>query len=342
MNCNKKMDRIDENMEDKMENKMKDRIIKIRNNKIERNNKVAKNIAYFFVAVFMVVMCGINTMESFAYGTPRLIVTGYDIAGGEVKAGEKFDLTLHLRNTQSRTAINNIKLSLSAADSEFMTASGSDSIYIEKIPAEEDYDVTVEMVAKQDLESKPYVLTISMDYEDRYDQGFQETEKITIPVTRETKIKTTDISIGRKEITVGEKTSISFAINNIGKEDVCNVSVVAEGKGIKSSENYIGNIKPGNSGYANCQIEGVEAISEDNNIKVTVIYEDNNGKEKQQEQEFTIGINEPKAIEAVSTVEKKSNNSFIFVGAIAVVIVLMIAIKVSKKRKEEAEDNEID
>lgn len=333
---------MEDKMKDKMKDKMRDRIININKRKMEGRNKLSKSIACFVVVVFMIIMCGSNSMNAFAYGTPRLIVTGYDIAGGEVKAGEKFDLTLHLKNTQSRTAINNIKLALSATDCEFMTASGSDSIYIEKIPAEEDYDVTVEMVAKQDLESKPYVLTISMDYEDRYDQGFQENEKITIPVTRETKIKTTDISIGRKEITVGEKTSISFAINNIGKEDVCNVSVVAEGKGIKSSENYIGNIKPGNSGYANCQIEGVEAISEDNNIKVTVIYEDNNGKEKQQEQGFTIGINEPKAIEVVSTVEKKSNNSYIFVGAIAVVIVLMIAIKVSKKRKEEAEDNEID
>lgn len=47
--------------------------------------------------------------------TPRLIVTGFDTDPEQVRAGDNFTLTVHMKNTAKRTAVSNVEFTLKAA-----------------------------------------------------------------------------------------------------------------------------------------------------------------------------------------------------------------------------------
>ena len=66
-------------------------------------------------------------------GVSTLIVTGYETSPATVKAGEDFKLTIHVKNTSKRTAVSNIKFTLSTTENEFLPKSGSSTVYVEKI-----------------------------------------------------------------------------------------------------------------------------------------------------------------------------------------------------------------
>ena len=76
--------------------------------------------------------------------TPRLIVTGFDTNPEQVRAGDTFTLTVHMKNTAKRTAVSNVEFTLKAAtegkDADavyeaFLPVAGSSTIYVESIPA---------------------------------------------------------------------------------------------------------------------------------------------------------------------------------------------------------------
>jgi hypothetical protein len=100
--------------------------------KATKFQNVKKSLVLLMTAVMLVVgVLSYQTSTVKAYATPRLVVTGADIKGGSVKAGDKFSMVIHLKN-ESNYKLVNVSLKLSSDDNQIVTASGSDSLYIEK------------------------------------------------------------------------------------------------------------------------------------------------------------------------------------------------------------------
>lgn len=304
--------------------------------------KLIKKIALFVMSIAMVLVAG-NVAK--AEAIPRLIITGYDSTPEDVKAGETFTLTLHLENMSKKTAVSNIKLTLSTSDSEFVTVSGSNTLYIEKIAAGETADISVEMQAKTNLDSKTYVLTVASEYEDRYNSVYTDTANVSIPVVQEARISVTELEVSPETIEVGDESNIMFSINNQGRTELYNVNVTITGEGIKEGVDFVGNIPSGGSGYVDVYVEGKTVTNDENSMAVvTISYEDAEGNVGEVVNEYLLTVKEPNDEEEIQQmaddvmVEKHFSPMPIIIGVIIIIAIVVIVAKSNKKKKEEDED----
>ena len=144
--------------------------------------KKVKNLKKIVALIMCTMMLFATGITTFAEAIPRVIITGYDSTPEEIVAGEEFTLTLHIDNKSSKTAISNMKLTLSTAENEFIPVSGSGVIYVDKIPAGESMDVSIDMRAKATLETNTYIVTIVTEYEDKYSMPYTDTTNLSVSV----------------------------------------------------------------------------------------------------------------------------------------------------------------
>lgn len=294
------------------------------------------------------------TTEAPALSTPRVIVTGYETEPGKVLAGQSFKLTLHLKNTSSRTAVSNMKVSLASAEGEFLPTSGSSTDFIASLGAGQTTDLVMEMSALSSLEPKPYVLTLTCNYEDGDANPYESVENISIPVYQEARIKITEIMVSPDTISVDDQGSVSFNINNLGKSTLSNVQVRLEGKTITCEDSFVGNIAAGATGYADITVTGVKATEDEGTVKLIVSYEDSSGEECTYEEEITVIVSdfvyedEFNNDDFAEVEQKGSAAGVIWIGiavlvviaAIVVGIILLVSGKKKRKARMEAEELE--
>ena len=292
--------------------------------------------------------------EAPAVSTPRVIVTGFETNPGKVLAGQNFKLTLHLKNTSNRTAVSNMKVSLAAANGEFLPTSGSSTDFIASLGAGQTTDIVMEMSALSSLDPKPYVLTLTCNYEDSAATAYESTENISIPVYQEARIKITEVTVSPDTISVNDQGSVSFSINNLGKSTLSNVQAKIEGKTIECEETFVGNIAAGATGYADVTVTGVESTQDDGKVKLVITYEDSAGEECTYEEEVTVMVTEasydPGDMDGSDMDQEptKSGPSVILIVigvlvAIAViVVVIVIIVSKNKKRKAAKEAEELE
>ncbi len=299
------------------------------------------------VVMCMVMLLGFTVTAS-AEAIPRIIVTGYTIDKDEVKAGDTFELTLHIQNMSKSTDVSNIKLTLSTPENELVPASGSSTVYIEKIAKEETLDLTVEMTARGDLESKSYVLTVESEYEDRYSTPYQDKASLIIPVIQNSRVFVSDITLTDESIRVGDSTDVSFTISNQGKGILYNVNVTVTGEGISQPNVYVGNIASGATGYADLTIDAEDETVATGTAKVVISYEDNAGNVQEETREISLEVKEAMDEPVVDVPEDfepeidmnagfQTHHLVMIIGVIVIVVTLVVRKKIKKKEEEQDE-----
>lgn len=234
--------------------------------------------------------------------TPRLIVTGFDTNPEQVRAGDNFTLTVHMKNTAKRTAVSNVEFTLKAAtegkDADavyeaFLPVAGSSTIYVESIPAGGTTDLVIDMKAKADLAQKPYVLNIDMKYEDEKLKEFTASSSVSIPVYQEARYEISEPEVMPSSIDVGSESNVMFSIYNTGKTTLYNVSVRFEGDSVSGGEAFVGNIQSGGTGNVDTMLTGVAPTTDDGIIKAIISFEDNETNKTEVEKELTLYVSEP-------------------------------------------------
>ncbi len=256
-----------------------------------------------------------------AYNTPKLLVTGADIEGGSVAAGDTFTMKLHLKN-ESDYKLVNISLKLSSEDNQIVTTSGSDSIWLESVGGNEEAEVSVELATRANLEQKNYSVKVEYTYEDNSWNTYSDTATVTVPVVQKSSASITEKRLSKKSIIVNGKTSLSFKVNNTGKGTLYNVTAEIAGDTISDMSSYVGTIAVGESGTVDLSLTGEK--TGDTPINVTVTFEDAEGKTATISDTLELSVEEPVAETNVE--ETKSGNSAVLVIAVIVVIVLIIVI----------------
>lgn len=303
-----------------------------------------------------------TTEETGKSSTPRIIVTGFETNPGEVNAGSTFVLKVHVKNTSQRTAVSNVEFDLEAAVegkeetatySAFLPTSGSNTVYIDRIPQNGTADLTIEMTAKADLAQKPYVLNIKMHYEDEKYNPYEATASVSIPVKQKAKYETSTPEIMPASIGVGEQSNVMFSIYNTGKTTLYNVQVNFAGDSISGGDTFVGKIEPGGTGNVDAMVSGAAPTMDDGIIKANISFEDESGKvttvEKEMnlfvtEQMMDMGMTPGMGVEEVE--QPKSPKTAIIVAVIIGIVVIAVAglvifLKLKKKKKaarELAED----
>ncbi|MCR5596475.1 MAG: hypothetical protein K6G12_11550 [Lachnospiraceae bacterium] len=243
----------------------------------------------------------------------RIIVTGYETDPNMIYSGDTFNLTIHLQNTSTTTAVSNILFELAATGeitstssggnggsssttsstvSPFLPTSGSSSIYVTRIGPGETTDLNIEMSAKSGLSQKSYVLGVNMTYDSGTQFDLTGTANISIPIYQESKFDTSTVEVAPASINVGSQSNLMFSIYNIGKTDLYNVQVQFEADSIENNMAFVGNLASGATGNVDVMLTGVSPTMDDGTIKIKISYEDEAGNVTEVDKSANLYVNE--------------------------------------------------
>ncbi len=327
-----------------------------------RNNAIETAELYTYINTKGAAGSGsLDASDAEKSSNPRIIVTGFETDPKEVFAGDTFNLTIHVQNTSKRTSVNNVMFSLEAVNegkdedttySAFLPTSGSSTVFMDSIGAQQSADIKIEMTAKADLAQKPYVLEVKADYEDAQNNSFSSTSNVSIPVKQVAKFDVSSIDVMPESITVGGESNVMFNIYNTGKTTLYNVQVEFVGDSISGGDTFLGKIESGGTGNVDSMISGAQPTMDEGIIKAVISYEDEAGNKKELEKELTLFVQEdtmgdmmdPDMMEGMDE-EPKAKPKWLIAVIILVVIILAVAgiivfINVKKKKKNQAELNE--
>lgn len=288
---------------------------------------------------------------------PRVIVTGFVTTPGVVNAGSNFQLTVHVKNTSTTTAVSNMLFDLQAPSAgteaaaeapAFLPASGSSSIYLDCIPAGETRDISIDLNARADLVQKPYSIAMSMKYEDGSATQFEGSSSLAIPVQQAARFEFSDIEIAPESIQVGEEANITCSLYNTGRTKLYNVKVTFSGDGISAKDVFVGNVESGATGTVDGMITGESEIPAGTKCKMVVSYEDEAGKVSSKEEQFELEVL-PAAVEESGMmtdvpVEEKGFPIVpivLVVIGVAAIVAAVILIRRRKKKLAWAEEEDL-
>ena len=284
---------------------------------------------------------------------PRVIVTGFSTDPGEVHAGSNFKLIIHLKNT-AKSKVNNLLFDLSAPTEgndeqtsapAFLPVSGSNSIYLESIAANGTADISIDLNAKADLLQKPYSMDLSMKYEDVNATAVEGSSSISIPVKQDARFEFSDFEISPDSIAVGEETNVTCNLYNLGKIKLYNVKATFEGKNIKRTEVFIGNVESGGTGSIDAMLEGRKISNGPSKVTMTLSYEDESGNVVTTTKDLKLEVTEKVDDSTMMPdMPEETQKSFPVVPVVIVIIiaaiVAMVVVLKKRKKKKLAENEE--
>ncbi|MBQ8947186.1 MAG: hypothetical protein IJ058_10300 [Lachnospiraceae bacterium] len=231
----------------------------------------------------------------------RIIVTGYDTNPKEIYSGDTFDLTLHVQNTSTSSAVSNVLFDLKAAAEQvstnesiipFIPTSGSNAVYVSDIPAGSTTDINIEMNARAGLSQKSYVLELNMTYDSGIQFDLTDKASISIPVLQESKFDMSTVEVAPASINVGGQSNVMFSLYNTGKTTLYNVQVQFAADSIENNMAYIGNLSSGSTGNVDVMLTGVSQTMDDGTVNLKISYEDEAGNVTTADKTCTLFVNE--------------------------------------------------
>lgn len=284
--------------------------------------------------------------ESGTGSVPRVIVTGFTTDPAEVRAGSNFTLTIHLKNTSTKTKVSNMLFDLNAptegSDEQtsapaFLPASGSSSIYLNGIAAGQTADISIQLNAKADLLQKPYSIELSMKYEDSQAQQIEASSSISIPVKQEARFEFSEFELSPESIAVGEEANVMTNLYNLGRIKLYNVKAVFEGAGIEKEEVFVGNVESGNSASIDAMLEGKKATKGPAQVIMKLTYEDEAGNVSETTKELKLEVTDAEDVDdSPVMMEEEAESGFPILPLIGggVLIVTAAAVVLVKRRNK--------
>lgn len=292
----------------------------------------------------------------------RLIVDGFVTSPESIIAGESFDLVLNIKNASSSVSASDILLTVESekvSDSPvFTTESGSTSMAVSSLGAGATKEVKFRLKSRAGVDQRSYGLTIKAKFDSPEFKNAEESMAVDIPIRQIPRLNTGTFEIMPEYISVGEESNIMFGINNTGKVILYNVMVKFEADSIQTTDTYVGNIKPGETGNVDCMLTGAAPTEDDGKVRVIISYEDENGEVSEEEKELSLFVSEDMSsmedmdvgnfedipMEEPGFLEKHRDMILpIALGAVAVLSLVLIVIAVKHRRykkEQEAFDDE--
>lgn len=271
---------------------------------------------------------------------PQLMITNYNYGGKVVEANKPFDLAVTLTNTNTKQAIKNIKVTVSAEDGIFIPQNSSNSFYIAGIEAGGTATKTITLTSKADAPEKTVPISVDMSYEDKDGNAITAKDTISIPLVQDMRLVIDDIA-QPEELYAGQPASISLQYYNMGKTALTNLRVTAEGTNIEFSQSpsvYVGNLAAGKNEYYDLSITPLSAGPVEGKIIFT--FENAEAQESRVEKEFKFTAEEMYMPEITDGEEipgggaSNPNTKYYIIGVLAAAaIAVFIGYRKHKKKK---------
>ena len=289
----------------------------------------------------------------------RIIVDSFETDPAEIYAGQDFTLKVRMKNASNSIVASNILFTFESetvSDSPvFTTVNGSNSVVVNSLAPGASDTLTIKFSSSPTAEQRSYTITINEQYDSPEFKNAKEAVKIAVGLKQEARLNTGTIEVMPDAIFVGEESNVMFSINNTGKVMLYNVNAVFEADSIQKNEAYVGNIEPGKSGNVDTMINGIAPTTDDGKVKLSITYEDENGKVSTVEKEIQLMVNEDQSMDESniddtwnsddvqpepSTTDKLKHLA-IPVGIVGVVLAAVILVVIRRKKKKAGMDDEI-
>lgn len=289
----------------------------------------------------------------------RIIVDSFETDPAEIYAGQDFTLKVRMKNASNSIAASNILFTFESeavSDSPvFTTVNGSNSVVVNSLAPGASDTLTIKFSSSPTAEQRSYTITINEQYDSPEFKNAKEAVKIAVGLKQEARLNTGTIEVMPDAISVGGESNVMFSINNTGKVMLYNVNAVFEADSIQKNEAYVGNIEPGKSGNVDTMINGIAPTTDDGKVKLSITYEDENGKVSTVEKEIQLMVNEDQSMDESniddtwnsddvqpepSTTDKLKHLA-LPVGIVGVVLAAVILVVIRRKKKKAGMDDEI-
>ena len=289
----------------------------------------------------------------------RIIVDSFETDPAEIYAGQDFTLKVRMKNASNSIAASNILFTFESetvSDSPvFTTVNGSNSVVVNSLAPGASDTLTIKSSSSPTAEQRSYTITINEQYDSPEFKNAKEAVKIAVGLKQEARLNTGTIEVMPDAISVGEESNVMFSINNTGKVMLYNVNAVFEADSIQKNEAYVGNIEPGKSGNVDTMINGIAPTMDDGKVKLSITYEDENGKVSTVEKEIQLMVNEDQSMDESNVDDTWSSDDIqpepsttdklkhlaIPVGIVGVVLAAVILVVIRRKKKKAGMDDEI-
>ena len=289
----------------------------------------------------------------------RIIVDSFETDPAEIYAGQDFTLKVRMKNASNSIAASNILFTFESeavSDSPvFTTVNGSNSVVVNSLAPGASDTLTIKFSSSPTAEQRSYTITINEQYDSPEFKNAKEAVKIAVGLKQEARLNTGTIEVMPDAISVGEESNVMFSINNTGKVMLNNVNAVFEADSIQKNEAYVGNIEPGKSGNVDTMINGIAPTTDDGKVKLSITYEDENGKVSTVEKEIQLMVNEDQSMDETNVDDTWSSDDIqpepsttdklkhlaIPVGIVGVVLAAVILVVIRRKKKKAGMDDEI-
>lgn len=289
----------------------------------------------------------------------RIIVDSFETDPAEIYAGQDFTLKVRMKNASNSIAASNILFTFESetvSDSPvFTTVNGSNSVVVNSLAPGASDTLTIKFSSSPTAEQRSYTITINEQYDSPEFKNAKEAVKIAVGLKQEARLNTGTIEVMPDAISVGEESNVMFSINNTGKVMLYNVNAVFEADSIQKNECYVGNIEPGKSGNVDTMINGIAPTADDGKVKLSITYEDENGKVSTVEKEIQLMVNEDQSMDESNVDDTWSSDDIqpepsttdklkhlaIPVGIVGVVLAAVILVVIRRKKKKAGMDDEI-
>lgn len=291
----------------------------------------------------------------------RVIVDGFVTNPQTIIAGDEFDLSLNIKNASTDITATNLLFTFESekvSDSAvFTTESGSSSIALDSLGPGATREIKLRLASKPGIDQRSYGLKVIAKFDSPEFKNAEESMTVDIPIKQIARLNTGTFDIMPESIQVGDESNIMFGINNTGKVILYNVMVKFEADSIRTTDAYVGNIKPGETGNVDCMVTGEAPTTDDGMIKVTISYEDENGDISSEEKELRLYVTEEIPMDDMDAglfedvpMEEPSffaqyKNRIIPVGigaAVVLLIVVTVLVKRHRKKKAALDDEDMD
>lgn len=307
-----------------------------------------------------------NTQQAIR-NQPKLIISDYDLSPSMVEAGNDFNLSFTLYNTNSENAIYNLKVTIdqtlaaapqtSGQNNANLTSDGSvftpigrsNTFYVASLYPWEWTTKYIDMNVLPNANPGSYVVNLTMEYEDYWGNQYKTQESIGIPVTQEASVNFGKVKMD--ELIVGSPNSVSVNLYNTGKDNLNTVMCRVKGDGfsVDEDERFIGNFDAGSQETFSFNLTPEKEGKIKGKIEIT--YKDSTGKEhtdvkdfeKEVSQNFDQeGMTDPQTGEMIGEAPIDNSPSlitspFLWIGLLVLVALIIALIRKKRKSKKDEE-----
>ena len=285
----------------------------------------------------------------------KTMLTNYSINPSPVLAGDSLIIKATITNTNENQSMNNIKISVAGESTDLLfTGDDTGSYYFESLAPQESLELEMNMAVAQNSEAVPQKLNLDINYEGKKATPYKSAENITIPIAQPIRLEYDSPTIP-DEVNAGDTISVSINVMNLGLGTVHNARMTLDAQGlIPEKTTFIGNIESGTAKKGDMYVfVGTKDTTDSNNSSddkygltdgsITLLYEDEYGKEYSEVFDINTTINPPvisvAETEEPEDLEEDANTyqwwiSIIIIGAIIAVIIIINSINKKKLQKK--------